>query len=408
MPIKTKQIENGKLLDSIYAKIEEFEGVIATLANDNAIRKLEDVNTAGKIETLDASVEELKASTEILKTTVKDLKTNGTGTNTNILYATREDLVDLVPETENDNNTLVLLPSPRITLNDYDEDLRSKVDSTGRLPWDTIDFSYVTDVESLFSADEIGENLTVVPELKHTEHVQNLRKFFFGQKNLTETPAFENLNDCQCLSEMFSGCSKLKIIPDFPELHCAVSCYQTFYNCSELETAPVIPGVISSLQYTFAKCTSLKTVPVIKLADMKSLFGPYSVMYADGAFSDCSELEEAPEIQGTMNSVTSMFHNCKKLKTVPEYDTSECVYFRNMFSDTALSGEFPWEIDASSLHSISDTYYMFDNTSVTKVIFKNVRASVRKEIEKYPRPWQALNYYNLSSIEAVVKNYLDD
>ena len=310
MLVKTKQIECGEELESIAEKLGELETAIHQLEEDNNTGKLEDANTAEKIEALESSIDELRNTS----TSHEDI---------DIQYAAREDLVALIPKEI--ENTVTLFPSfaTNMGLIDYDEDICKKVKTEGKVPWDAIDFSYVTKSDYLLGAGNISNNLMVAPKMINTENVETFLDLFQHQIGLVSVQAFDSLESCLSLNGMFDACENLAVIPDFPKMKDGADCSFMFYKCKKLGAAPVIPGYIGK-----ARC---------------------------------------------------MFMSCEALGTVPEYNLSKCTDISKMFSGCGnLIGEFPWEIDMSSITSSAGVDSMFKNTRITKVTFKNVPQCIQE------------------------------
>jgi hypothetical protein len=274
-----------------------------------------------------------------------------------IQVSTKEEVVGIIPKEE--TNVLKIYPTTYETCNYVYDDLgiphfeeeKYKIASEhakteGRIPWDAIDFSYVIedrDTKSLFWGI-LANDIKVAPKLINTESVESLASFFRMNKELIEVQPFGNLKNCCCFTSMFEDCEKLSTIPDFPQVCDGVVCDRMFYNC-----------------------------------------------YA---------LKAAPAIHGRIGEATSMFYNCRSLETVPEYDLSKCESMSSMFCNCeSLAGEFPWEIDLSSIYFVNSLSSMFKGTKVTKATFKNVPKDFTMEA--------IASSISDNSIEVVIKNVLE-
>ncbi len=266
-------------------------------------------------------------------------------------FATDEDIQNLIPE--KNQSTLVLTPtySEQILLSDYDENMNDKVDSTGKLPWDVIDFKYVTSAKFLF--DKASWQLSSTPKLINTQNVRSFYNAFSAKSSLINIQAFDNLESCKNLYGAFNMCNNLENVPDFPKISYEADCSWMFGNCESLQKAPAIAGYMGKTSY--------------------------------------------------------MFDGCRKLVTVPEYDLSSCKEMKNMFYNCeSLTGEFPWEIDLSSIKDVSNMSSMFGNTGITKITFKNVRKALNPdEADNTLNGSSLASHIGLPNAEIIVKNYLN-
>ena len=113
----------------------------------------------------------------------------------------------------------------------------------------------------------------------------------------------------------------------------------------------------------------------IKLSDtwyrMKDIYYSYSTIEELPNPIDISELTIAE----------GMFEDCSGLSEINPIDTSNLVSMREMFKNcSSLPANFSWVLDLSSIEDIEDIQNIFEGSSVTNVVLKNVSNEVSSYI----------------------------
>lgn len=329
MLVKLNQIEHGEKLAETINELQNK--VINNYYDKTQIdQKITDAAAGGKVDLSGYAKKE-----DIVKTE----------------FATEEEINSLVPTSN--KNVLILNPTTDNTpyFSHYNDKAWDIVKSTGRLPWDEIDFSYITKAQFTFNTSNVG-NLTEAPVITNLENIRSCRYLYYYQEKLESVSPLDSLINCDDFYQAFAGCQNLKSVSDFKVAYKA--------DCS-------------------------------------------------WAFYYCKSLTKAPNISGKIGKANCMFEDCPNLTDVPEYDLSACKDMYCMFYGcSGLKGEFPWEIDLSSVKTTGDLSSMFYNTGITKVTLKNVPQSLNPD-----NPDNVLNGSTLSnvlggnSLEVIVKNYKD-
>ena len=111
-------------------------------------------------------------------------------------------------------------------------------------------------------------------------------------------------------NEIFKGCAALKKVTI--EKGCAILSSEAFQNCTSL-TSINIPGTITDVGYSaFQGCTSLISVNVEK--GVTAIHGNKNGYTGNGAFEDCTALEEVKLPSSISYIYASAFRNCTSLK----------------------------------------------------------------------------------------------
>ena len=136
----------------------------------------------------------------------------------------------------------------------------------------------------------------------------------------------------------------------------------------------IIDYKIKSLSRLFKTIICIKSINFIK-------FKNKNINNMSHLFESCSlkKINFSNFITKNVTDMRCMFMSCEALGTVPEYNLSKCTDISKMFSGCGnLIGEFPWEIDMSSITSSAGVDSMFKNTRITKVTFKNVPQCIQE------------------------------
>lgn len=91
-----------------------------------------------------------------------------------------------------------------------------------------------------------------------------------------------------------------------PEVECGID----MFAGSNIETMPTLRDGIQNIACMFDGCRNLKITENDKIPD--------SVTKADFAFSDCDNIEFAPELSANLKSSRFMFSGCDKLREMPD------------------------------------------------------------------------------------------
>lgn len=106
--------------------------------------------------------------------------------------------------------------------------------------------------------------------------------------------------------------------------------FEDLYALRKVRLPNSIPN-ITGCQYAFNNCRNLIDVNAFDLTNIPI-----------GLFYNCISLEQAPEFD-TSNVLyfSNMFNGCESLRTIPEYDTSTGQYFNGMFNNCYALREIP-------------------------------------------------------------------
>jgi len=122
-----------------------------------------------------------------------------------------------------------------------------------------------------------------------------------------------------------------------------------FYLFTNLQSIPIlhVPDTTTSLNSIFSGCRRLKTIPT---------FNTKNVQDVGGMFSSCTSLEEAPFLDLKNCYITnSMFFSCHSLKSVPLYDISNVYNIGAMFQNCFNLKQIP-KYDTASVRFMADTF----------------------------------------------------
>ena len=122
-----------------------------------------------------------------------------------------------------------------------------------------------------------------------------------------------------------------------------------FYLFVNLQSIPIlhVPDTVISLINLFNGCRRLKTIPE---------FNTKNVQDASGLFGSCTSLEEAPFLDLRNCYITnSMFFSCHSLKSVPLYDISNVYNIGAMFQNCFNLKQIP-KFDTASVRFMIDTF----------------------------------------------------
>ena len=206
----------------------------------------------------------------------------------------------------------------------------------------------------------------------NTSEVTNMTGMFQDCSALTSVD-FSNVNTEKVnnMNNMFSGCSSLTSLSldNFNTVN-VTNMASMFLNCSKLtslSTSNFKTYNVTDMSNMFKGCTSLTTMNL-------SHFSPSSVKDMSGMFMDCSNLtsvtinKSGGSYAENLKNTTSMFENCKKLKTM---------YFYN----SCKAGK-----------SMDDTYKMFYECNELTDIILNLRPSGNASLSFY-------NCYKLKKLD---------
>jgi surface protein len=122
-----------------------------------------------------------------------------------------------------------------------------------------------------------------------------------------------------------------------------------FYLVTNLQSVPVLnfPDTVTSMISLFNGCRRLKTIPS---------FNTKNVQDVSSLFSGCFSLEEAPFLDLKNCYLTpSMFLNCYSLKSVPLYDLSNVYSMASMFQNCSNLKQVP-KFDTSSVRFMGSMF----------------------------------------------------
>ncbi len=244
----------------------------------------------------------------------------------------------------------------------------------------------LTDAHYMFSGCVALENLTFGNNFT-TKKVTNFNQMFHGCNNLSALNLTHfHTSNATNMAYMFANCNKLKtlVLGDGWDTSNVTDMSYMFMYCQSIVTINLLnfnTTNTTKMDHMFCNCNGLTTV---NFSDGFTIANDASTM-----FSGCVSLENIDFTNVDMSKVEntgSMFSGCVSLDTLVVgddnvLDLSHVTDARSMFSDcTSLPAELPFIIDISNITNTSTSgglYYMFYNTNITKVQFKNAKSNIR-------------------------------
>lgn len=192
---------------------------------------------------------------------------------------------------------------------------------------------------------------------------------------------------CNSTVNMFSGCSNLSSI-DNVTFNTLTNCYGMFKNCKSLTQIPNLQyNRITNVAYMFQNCMDITTID--KEMNLSNCNCVNYMFHNSGLENvDMSKIK----FKSTLNSVTSLFSNCAKLKTVTNIDFSgtNINNYINLFNGcTSLSDN----IQIQESNNMYNCFAMFMNCTN----FKNI-PNINYNNIQYCADWMFYSCTNITTI----------
>lgn len=264
------------------------------------------------------------------------------------------------------------------------------VNSNGNYRWDAVSFGL--DGLSSFQVDvNVSEDnrawwydsrmtfaqssITSIPSWFEPDRVTYGYKFFDGVTDLSTVGdlVFGNIYNAEF---MFNQVLSLTTIGSLTINYNGCDVYGMFTQCENLSSIGSLNITPIDCRYIFQGCRKLQSVP---------LFDTSSATYITGMFNDCKSLTTIPLFNfSSAEEATYLFAYCDLLKTIPQVDFSKLQNANAMFADCTALESLP-ELDFGKVRSMNIFSGWSTYPNLTTIGgFRNLKASGRNFIGKCP------------------------
>ena len=211
----------------------------------------------------------------------------------------------------------------------------------------------LSNIDSLQSLSAICYNMEELRsfEVDDTSNITNWSSAFVNCNNMQEYPEFQFASGCN-LNSIFYGNRSLLKVPSTISGAYPTNLAASFYACNNLRSIPYMDtSNVTSFYRAFRDCHKVDYLPDYDFS---------SATKVDECFASCYCLKEIPK-SFDISSVThsegldQVFSNCRSIKTVHHFDTSNITKFTSMFSACYELERIP-AYDFSSASNMSSTF----------------------------------------------------
>ena len=209
-------------------------------------------------------------------------------------------------------------------------------------------------------------SITSIPSWFEPNRVIRGYRFFDGVLNLTTIGdlVFGDVADAQ---HMFNQAMSLQTIGSLTINYDGCQLYGLFSQCQNLSSIGSLNIKPNDSRYVFQSCRKLQSVP---------LFDTSSATYISGMFNSCSSLTTIPLFDfSSATEAIEIFAYCTSLKTIPQFNFSKLQNAQSMFLDCTSLESLP-ELDFGNIRTADQLFGWSEYPNLTTIGgFRNLKAT---------------------------------